>query len=57
MQQYPKAMYGETIDDVVLVNSASEELAAIKEDYQAVDAIEDEKPKRTRKGAKNGSDE
>ena len=57
MQQYPKAMYGETLDDVILVTCADSELKAIKEGYQAVDSLLAEKPKKTRKGAKNGSDE
>ena len=57
MQQYPKAMYGETLDDVILVTCADSELKAIKEGYQSVDSLLAGKPKKTRKGARNGSDE
>lgn len=57
MNQYPKAMYGETLDDVILVTCADSELKAIKEGYQSVDSLLSDKPKKTRKGAKNGSDD
>jgi hypothetical protein len=50
-------MYGETLYDVILVTCADSELKAIKECYQSVDSLLAEKPKKTRKGARNGSDE